>query len=115
MIPEVPQLDSIDSPVDGYLGFRVLELAMPLQINIPSIKSQVVTDFVHGNIFVYKRSPVKATPCTGVLGYFQAVPAGLLSLPFFTPIREEEPRSRNRDLGLPTLQDIARQILVLDD
>jgi hypothetical protein len=34
VVPEVSQLNAIDSPVDGNSGLRVAELSMPLQIKV---------------------------------------------------------------------------------
>jgi hypothetical protein len=46
VIPEVPQLDSIDAPVDGDPGLQVAELSVPLQIDVSLLWGEVVANFV---------------------------------------------------------------------
>jgi len=55
VVAKVSQFDPVDSPVNRDSGFCVTEFAMPFQIDIFAIWSQVMADFVHSFIFVYKR------------------------------------------------------------
>jgi hypothetical protein len=52
VVPKVAGFYPVDAPVDGYSGFRVPELAVPLQIKVLLIRGEIVADFVHSNIFV---------------------------------------------------------------
>jgi hypothetical protein len=52
VVPKVAGFYPVDAPVDGYSGFRVAELAVPLQLKVLFIRGKVVADFVHRYIFV---------------------------------------------------------------
>jgi hypothetical protein len=55
VVPKVSQFNPIDAPVDGYPCLDVAQLAVPLQIEILLIRSEVVADLLLGIIFVHKR------------------------------------------------------------
>jgi hypothetical protein len=52
VVPKVAGFYPVYAPVNGYSGFRVAELALPLQIKVLLIRGEIVADFVHSYIFV---------------------------------------------------------------
>jgi hypothetical protein len=63
VIAEVAQFHPVDSAVNGDFRLHVAELAAPFQEDVILAPCQIMANFVHGFILVYKRVVVKWTLC----------------------------------------------------
>jgi hypothetical protein len=59
VVPEVAQLHTVDSSVNGDLRLGVAKLTTPLYEEVFAASRQIMANFVHDWIIVYKRKHVK--------------------------------------------------------